>query len=88
MLTDVTSASGAGSQQGNNQTEVIRVESAALKDPSRILFELNDQSMLENSHDAFFGVRSAQGKEANTAESTRAPNLPEASKGILINIMF
>ena len=87
MEADVTSASGAGSQQGKNRTEVIRSVSEVSKDPFLELSRLDNQSREFSGNKVSQDNIGVGTKEANTGESTRVSSA-EAGKGSIADIVL
>lgn len=77
-----------GSQQGQNRTEVIRNISEVSKDPFQALSQLDNQSREFSGSKVSYDPQGVGFKEANTGEATRAPDIPEAGKGSIANIVL
>jgi len=85
---DSSGGPSMGSQQGQKRTQVIESISELSADPFQAL-SLENQQLREFGGDKNPGeVVVVGGKEINTAESTKAPNIPEVGKGSIADIVL
>ncbi|KMP10966.1 hypothetical protein UR09_04725 [Candidatus Nitromaritima sp. SCGC AAA799-A02] len=78
----------SGSQQGQNRTEVIQQISEVSKDPFQALTLQNKALREFGGSKNPLDVIVTGGKETNSAESTKAPVIPEIGKGSIADVVL
>lgn len=88
VSTEANGRPPVGSKQGRNRTEVIQGISELSQDPFQALTLQNKQLREFGGSKVPFNILVVGGKEANTAESTRAPIIAEVGKGSIADIVL